>query len=100
MSDTRIVLASHPLCCCLLGLPGLQQLLRNQLQLLRISGGINRAIQPFKLKLLSQSQGNTILHRSFSLNGQILQGNSYKFCFINNAMTSPLANPNRDQQFD
>ena len=57
-----LVLTNHPISCSALGLPGMQQLLGNHLQLGRVCCCVNRTIHPFNFKMLTNCQVDGVLH--------------------------------------
>ena len=57
-----LALANHPVSCSALGLPGMQQLLSDHLQLVRVRRCVNRAIHPLNFKTLTDCHVDGVLH--------------------------------------
>ena len=65
-------LAVHPARCCLLGVPGLQQLLRKRAQLGRISRGIDCPRKTLDFKLLANTEFAVDRHGLDAFNAETL----------------------------
>ena len=66
-------------------MPGLEQLLSQNLQFLCIKGGVDGAIHPLNFELLSDTQANRFFHHTITyVNDPIMQSKAKKNCFNGN----------------